>query len=131
MKVFLDLTCPEHHHSSQFPLVMRNLIYRQEHDELLSLAPNRYCSPHSGGQHRLSMSGERADIVAWLDLLNDTFGKVIGPEIAILKHRIRTYFIQNTTAPSYHIKLKDIERQVPVDGKLQMKKWFWHPGDDE
>ena len=49
MEVTLDLSCPEHHHSSKFPKAIRELIYRKEHDDLFSMIPNRYCSPHSGG----------------------------------------------------------------------------------
>lgn len=131
MKVFLDLTCPEHHASSGFPRAIRQLIYMQEHDELLSMAPSRYCSPHSGGQHRLTIQGKRADVVAWLDLFSETFGKAVAPEVAIMKHRIRTFFIQNTTAVSYDLKLRNIERQIPVNGVLEMKPWFWFPEDDE
>ena len=127
MHVYLSLTCPEHHETSKFPNAIRQLIYRQEHDDLFTLAPGRYCSPHSGGQHRLTIHGKRADVVAWLDMFSETFGKDVGPEVAILKHRIRTYFIQNADKPTYDIKLSEIERQVPVNGELQMKPWFWHP----
>lgn len=130
MQVYLDLTCPEHHHGSNFPKAIRNLIYTYRNDGLLSLAPNSYCSPNSGGQHRLTMSGKRADIIAWLDLFSETFGKDVGPEVAIIKHRIRTYFIQNSTAPSYHLKLKEIERQIPVHGELKMRPWFWTMEDE-
>lgn len=130
MEVTLDLTCPEHHYSSKFPKAMRELIYRQEHDDLFSMIPNRQCSPHSGGQHRLTMRGKRADVVAWLDMFSETFGKDVGPEVAILKHRIRTYFIQNTDKATYSLKLKDIERQIPVHGELKMRPWFWHMEDE-
>lgn len=131
MKVFLDLTCPEHHTNSAFPRAIRQLIYMQEYDELLTLAPGRYCSPHSGGQHRLVINGERADVVAWLDLLLETFGKAVEEEVKILKRRIRVHFLHNPNKPTYDIKLAWQERQFCVNGDLVMKPWFWFPEDEK
>lgn len=130
MEVTLDLTCPEHHHSSRFPNCIRELIYRQQHDDLFSLIPNRHCSPHSGGRHHLTMRGKRADVVAWLDMFSETFGKDVGPEVAILKHRIRTQFLHHPTDKSYHLKLAKIVRQTSVHGELKLRSWFWNMEDE-
>lgn len=131
MRVFLSLTCPEHHTNSGFPKAIRQLIYRQEHDELLTLAPGRHCSPHSGGQHRLTIHGERSDVVAWLDLLLETFGRDVEEEVKVLKRRIRVFFLHNAGNPTYDIKLSEQERLFCVDGNLVMKPWFWFPEDEK
>jgi hypothetical protein len=48
-------------------------LYYGRSDALCDLAPNRTGFPHNGGQHTFTMRGKKDDLVAYLELLEETF----------------------------------------------------------
>lgn len=127
MHVTVNLSAPIHHERSGMSKALHNLYYGR--DTLLSMIThNGY--PHHGGEHALTISGGRVDVVAWLELFGEQYPDC-APEVAILKHRIRTHFVQNPTDPRFRLELRKIERQLPYNGELVMKPWFWTPAWEE
>lgn len=118
----LILTSPEQHPSSKMPAALRHLLY--SNDELLSLIDFSGC-PNSGCEHTLSISGERRDILGWLDLFVDAYPGV-RDEAQAIKKAIRAKFLNDPDC-NFSIKLKDIQRGVLLEGKIVRRPWFWTP----
>lgn len=122
MNVIVELTAPCHYSTSAMPKVLHDLYYHR--DGLLSMINHHGC-PHNGGQHTCTVSGERADVVAWLDLFLEQYPEV-QPEIDVIKRTIRREFINSPLTTRLHIKLGRFNRQHAHKGSLISRPWFWH-----
>lgn len=122
MNVIVELTSPEHHASSAMPAALRDLYYH--HDGLTRMIKHYGC-PNTGGQHTCTISGERADVVAWLDLFLEEHPKT-KPEIDIIKRTIRREFVNSPLTNRLHVKLGRFNRQHAHNGSLISRPWFWH-----
>lgn len=126
MQVYLNLDVPEHHGSSAMPRAIRDLYYSYRNDGLLNLIKSYGC-PHSGGQHKLHFTGERKDVVAWLDLFLETFPQT-KPEVDAIKKRIHNAFVYKTGCNSegdLRLELKAMLRQHGYNGEIILRPWFW------
>lgn len=126
MQVYLNLDVPEHHERSAMPRAIRELYYSHRNDGLLNLIKSYGC-PHSGGQHKLHFTAERADVVAWLDLFLETFPGT-KPEVDMLKKRIHNAFVYKTGCNSegnLRLELASQVRQHGYLGEIIMRPWFW------
>jgi hypothetical protein len=123
MKVTVVLSAPEHHKTSHMPYALRRMYFGQDG---LSRLIDMSGYPNNGGQHTCTISGERTDIIAWLDLFLEEYPDT-KPEIDTLKKHIRHEFIKS---PSGHcrIVLADFTRQHVHNGKFISRRWFWHEG---
>lgn len=126
MKVLVNLSSPEQHPTSWMPKAMRELWYRN--NGLLDLIEPHGC-PNNGCEHTFYFSGERADVVAWLDLFVDAYPLVL-PDIHVIKERIHKAFVYGTDCAvngNFKIKLKSIMREVEYNGETLTRPWFWAP----
>jgi hypothetical protein len=121
MKVHLNLTSPEQHYKSAMPKALRDLHYGRS--GLISLIDHTGC-PNNGGQHTLTVSGERQEVVAWLDLFLEQYPET-KPEVDILKRNIRREFINSPLTNSLKITLSKFMQQHSYEGTLVSKPWFW------
>lgn len=120
----IEMSSPEHHPRSGMPKALRDLFYGQGRDGILSLIRSNGC-PHNGGQHTLTIWGERADVTAWLDLFGEQFPEA-GKEVAILKANIRKEFVHHSNNAGIHVvSLAKITQQHPYKGELISRPWFW------
>lgn len=124
MKVTVALTAPEHHKTSHMPTALRQMYYQSGYDELCSLI-DMTGYPHNGGSHSCAISGERADVVGWLDLFLEAFPDT-KPEIDIIKRTIRREFVNSPLTHHLRIDLSDFTRQHVYKGQFISRKWFWH-----
>lgn len=129
MKVIVKLDSPQTHERSHMGTVLNKILYSR--DDLLSMINYTGC-PHNGGQHTLTVRGDRGDVVAWLDLFQEAYPD-IAPEAMIIKSRIRTEFLRNVKDEDHVIRidLNKIERQLPHNGELVSRPWFWTPKWEE
>lgn len=129
MKVIVKLDSPQTHERSHMGSVLNKMLYGR--DDLLGMINYTGC-PHNGGQHTLTVRGERCDVVAWLDLFQEAYPD-IAPETMIIKSRIRTEFLRNVKDEDHVIRidLNKIERQLPHNGELVSRPWFWTPKWEE
>lgn len=125
MEVTLNLSAPEHHDTSHMPRALRNLFYYKDD---LCRAIDLYGRPNTGGQHRCTVVGKRADVVAWLDLFLEEFPDT-KPEIDTVKRHIRQSFIRNPDGKTLHVTLADFTRQHVYQGGFISAPWFWVPED--
>lgn len=123
MEVVLDLSVPEHHKTSHMPYAMRQMYYG---NGMLSRLISMHGYPNNGGQHTCTINGDRADVVAWLDLFLEEYPDT-KPEIDIIKRTIRREFINSPLTHCLRIKLADFTRQHVYKGQFISRKWFWHP----
>lgn len=70
--MYVDLSTSQY---IPFGKMLGNLYYSNQ--ALLSLAPGRSGYPHNGGEHTLSLSGDKADIIAFLDLVTEKYPYVL------------------------------------------------------
>lgn len=122
MEVTLELTAPEQHKTSHMPYALRQLHY---HNDELSRIINMQGCPNTGGRHTCTVRGERADVVAWLDLFLEEYPDT-KPEIDIIKRTIRREFINSPLTHNLKIKLSDLTRQHVYKGQFISRPWFWH-----
>lgn len=52
---------------------LQHLYYDRIYEALLHLAPRRTGYPHNGGAHTLSIMGRPVDVIAWVELVLETF----------------------------------------------------------
>lgn len=126
MKVTLNLDTPEHHPTSGMPRAVRDLWYGRRGDSLTDLIDAQGC-PNSGCEHKFHFSAERGEVVAWLDLFEETYPNT-APEVAILKRQIKRAVVYNEGVDSngnVKVTLKKITRQVPFNGEMIERPWFW------
>lgn len=127
-KIIVDLTSPEHSQASAMGKVLNKLFYSSKHEDLLNLIDN-VGSPHSGGQHHLTIKGSRPDVMSWLSIFLETFPEV-EPEIKeiqrlIMKESLKALF-------HYKVELSEIQREFKYKGRLLNRPWFWtHAQEDE
>ena len=120
MRVRLDLTSPEHHDNSAMPKVLREMLYGDH--PLLEMIEWTGC-PNTGCEHKLIVSGERSEVVAWLDLLKESFPQ-ISEEMNPIKRKIHLEFIKNPSS-TLRVSLKEQTRLVNIEGDVVSKPWFW------
>lgn len=126
MEVILNLSTPEHHKTSHMPYAIRQMYYG---NDMLSRLITMNGYPNNGGQHTCTISGDRADVVAWLDLFLEEYPDA-KPEIDIVKRTIRREFINSPLTHCLRIKLSDFTRQHVYKGQFVSRKWFWHEQDE-
>ena len=68
----VDLSTAQH---IPFGKMLSHLYYSNQ--ALLALAPGRSGYPHNGGEHTLSLNGDKHDIVAFLDLVVEKYPYVL------------------------------------------------------
>lgn len=122
MKVIAVLTSPEHHPTSKMPNVLRKLLY--SNDDLLNMIECTGC-PNTGCEHSLTISGERSDVVAWLDLLRETY-PMITDEVNAIKREIHLGFVRDPSG-TLTVRLKRILKFVTINDKTVQRNWFWVP----
>lgn len=128
MNFRIDLSSPEHHERSGMPKALRDMYYGNDTIRTLIKSAG---SPHNGGQHTLTIWGERREVIAWLDLFNEEYNNV-QQEIAIIKNEIRKAFVRQPDALGLQvIVLREIKRQLPYNGTLESRPWFWSPSWEE
>lgn len=66
--IIVDLSASE---GSDMGRVLSRLLYGNQ--ELLDLIPGWSGCPHDGGTHKLTIKGDRQDILAWLELLIEAY----------------------------------------------------------
>lgn len=123
MKVTVVLSAPEHHKTSHMPFALRQMYYG---GDTLTRLIDMSGYPNNGGQHTCTISGDRADVVAWLDLFLEEYPDA-KPEIDIIKRAIRREFINSPLTHRLRINLSDFTRQHVYKGQFISRKWFWHP----
>lgn len=127
MKVIVDLSAPEQHPKSAMPKILRQFWYSDgKSKDLRSLIDYGGC-PNTGCWHKFWIKGDRADVVAWLDLFQDMYPDS-APEIMIVKKNIHTAFVHGkgvNQAGNLNITLSTITRQLPYKGELINRPWFW------
>lgn len=127
MEITVELTAPEQHPTSAMPKALRTFWYSSGGDDLRKLINYSGC-PNTGCQHTLRIWGKRVDVLAWLDLFEESYPGV-EKEIAMVKREIHKSFVQTgagSTKPA-RIKLANITRQVGYNGELITRRWFWAP----
>ena len=120
--VRVDLTAPQ---DSVTGHVLRKLMYNNA--TLYELAPNAVGTPHHGGEHAFSITGDRLEVNVWLDLLSETY-----PEVRIMvinvKRKIHKEFLSGEWRKynRINVKLKDLQylEQKPHQDKPIAVKWF-------
>lgn len=66
--------------------------------DLIECAPDRSGYPHNGGQHTLHMSGTQEDVLAWLDMFEET----TDLELTAVRARLKDRNYPNTVA--WHVE---------------------------
>ncbi|UQT02741.1 hypothetical protein YUBABA_00900 [Serratia phage vB_SmaM-Yubaba] len=128
MKVTVDMSAPEQHPTSLMPKALRAFWYFKEGSELRKLINYTGC-PNTGCQHTLRIWGERTDVIAWLDLFQETYPDT-APEILIIKNKIRMGVVHNKGVKedgSIFVDLKAVTRQVGYNGEILTRPYFWAP----
>ena len=128
MRVICNLSCPHEHPTSAIPAALNDIHSKNDPEGLLKLLDAGNLVNSVDGFVCI-MGSERADVVAWLDLLQD-FYPDIEPEVKTLKRHIRSEFIRSPLTNTFGVRLKDINRQHGYDGKLIQRGWFWKPEDE-
>lgn len=122
MNVMVVLTSPERHSTSQMPKVLREMLYGDH--PLLEMIEWTGC-PNNGCEHSLTVNGKRSDVVAWLDLLRETFPQV-SEEVYAIKRVIHLGFVQDPSG-SMRIHLKKLTRVFTYEDRKLTRPWFWTP----
>lgn len=120
MKVRVVLSSPEQHPISAMPKALRNILYFN--DDLLSLIDWNGC-PNSGCEHKLAVSGERRDVIGWLDLFLEAYPDT-KPEIHAIKLMIKQKFI-NDPDRQITVTLRNLNKFHDSDNGIVEKHWFW------
>lgn len=123
MEVTVVLSVPEHHKTSHMPYAIRQMHYGNDN---LSGMISMSGYPNNGGQHTCTIWGDRADVVAWLDLFLEEYPDT-KPEIDIIKRTIRREFINSPLTHRLKVDLREFTRQHVYKGQFISRKWFWHP----
>lgn len=70
--MYVDLSAAQH---IPFGKMLNHLYYSNQ--SLLEQAPGRSGYPHNGGEHTLTLSGDKGDIISFLDLITEKYPNVL------------------------------------------------------
>ena len=120
--VRLDLTTPQ---QSVTGRMLHRLMYNNT--TLYELAPDPVGCPHNGGEHTFSITGPRVDVIAWLDLLVETY-PTVEKMVLNVKRKIHKEFLSGEWRKynRINVKLKDLQylEKKPHHDQPVAVKWF-------
>ncbi|QDB70333.1 hypothetical protein CF8_0163 [Aeromonas phage CF8] len=120
--VRVDLTAPQQSVTGQ---MLHKLMYFNT--SLYELAPNPIGCPHSGGEHKLVITGPRQEVNAWLDLVAETYPTVCKMVQYVKRHIHKEYLHGDWRKHNrINIKLKTLQHLEKKDHQDQpvAVKWF-------
>lgn len=126
--VLVELDAPQ---TSRTGHMLNDLLYKNQ--DLVEMAPGFSGSPHSGGIHRCFISGNRVEVIAWLDLVVSEYPDWETAALRV-KGEIRRLFLKADWRRygRINVQLKKLEVLVPVQGnRPTVKSWFQGEWENE
>ena len=126
--VLVELDAPQ---TSRTGHMLNDLLYKNQ--DLVEMAPGFSGKPHSGGIHRCFVSGNRVEVIAWLDLVVSEYPDWETAALRV-KGEIRKLFLKADWRRygRISVQLKKLEVLVPVQGnRPAVKSWFQGEWENE